>query len=214
MAEQLSMDFDASTQAPDSIEAEQENAQLDSYEPLDYQLADLMQELNGEQEDKKSQNKTLKACTLEISKHTREGQIAIAITAEQQTELLQTKVVGEAVEYKPLIIDQGYLYLRRYWQYQQRLADQIKSRMLQEAEVTDQPDQHIKEQQEWAQQRLDIYFEDEGLPVNWQKIAASRALENRFLIISGGPGTGKTTTITRILALLIEKSAYKWGGSL
>ena len=117
--------------------------------------------------------------------------------------------MGEAGDYKPLIIDQGYLYLRRYWQYQQRLADQIQSRMLPEAEGTDQPDL-----QDWAQQRLDIYFEDEGLPVNWQKIAASRALEKRFLIISGGPGTGKTTTITRILALLIEKSAQKWGGVL
>ena len=209
MAEQLTMDFAASTQPTDSVETEQENSQLDSYEPLDYQLADLMQELNGEQEDKKAQNKTLKACTLEISKHTREGQIAIDITAEQQAELLQTKVVGEAGDYKPLIIEQGYLYLRRYWQYQQRLADQIQSRMLPKAEGTDQPDL-----QDWAQRRLDIYFEDEGLPVNWQKIAASRALEKRFLIISGGPGTGKTTTITRILALLIEKSAQKWGGVL
>ncbi len=196
MAEQLTMDFAVSTQAPDTIEAEPA-----AYEALDYQLADLMQELNGLQESNKAQNKTLKACTLEISKHTREGQIAIAITDEQQVELLQTKVVGEAGDYKPLIIDQGYLYLRRYWQYQQRLADQIKSRMFPEAEGTDQ-----QEQKDWAQQRLDIYFEDEGLPVNWQKIAASRALEKRFLIISGGPGTGKTTTITRILALLIEKS--------
>ena len=133
----------------------------------------------------------------------------LSITDEQQAELLQTNVVGEAGDYKPLIIDQGYLYLRRYWQYQQRLADQIKSRMLPEDEGTDQPDL-----QDWAQKRLDLYFEDEGLPVNWQKIAASRALEKRFLIISGGPGTGKTTTITRILALLIEKSAQKWGGVL
>ena len=56
-----------------------DNGSLESheYEPLDYQLAELMQEFNGEQEDKKAQNKTLKACTLEISKHTREGQIAI-----------------------------------------------------------------------------------------------------------------------------------------
>jgi len=207
MAEQLSMDFDASKQSPDSMGVEQEDSQLESYEPLDYQLAELFQELNGYSEEKKAQNKVIKHCTLEISKHTREGQIAIAITAEQQAELLQTKVVGEAGDYKPLIIDQGYLYLRRYWQYQQRLADQIKSRMLPEDEGIDS-----KDLQDWAQQRLDTYFEDEGLPVNWQKIAASRALEKRFLIISGGPGTGKTTTITRILALLIEKSAHKWGG--
>jgi exodeoxyribonuclease V alpha subunit len=199
MAEQLSMDFAVSTQPTDSIEAQQE-----AYEPLDYQLAELFQELNGFSEENKAQNKAIKHCTLEISKHTREGQIAIPVSEGQRAELLQTKVAGEAGDYKPLIIDQGYLYLRRYWQYQQRLADQIQSRMLPEDESADQPDQ-----QDWAQQRLDIYFEDEGLPVDWQKLASSRALQKRFLIISGGPGTGKTTTITRILALLIEKSASR-----
>lgn len=42
--------------------------------------------------------------------------------------------------------------------------------------------------------------------VNWQKVAASVALTRRFAVISGGPGTGKTTTVTKLLAALITQS--------
>ena len=38
--------------------------------------------------------------------------------------------------------------------------------------------------------------------VNWQKVAAAVALTRRFAVISGGPGTGKTTTVTKLLAAL------------
>ncbi|WP_260259692.1 exodeoxyribonuclease V subunit alpha [Vibrio intestinalis] len=43
--------------------------------------------------------------------------------------------------------------------------------------------------------------------VNWQKVAAAIALTKRFAVISGGPGTGKTTTVTKLLAALIEQSS-------
>ncbi|MCK6262539.1 exodeoxyribonuclease V subunit alpha [Vibrio sp. ZSDE26] len=42
--------------------------------------------------------------------------------------------------------------------------------------------------------------------VNWQKVAAAVALTRRFAVISGGPGTGKTTTVTKLLAALISQS--------
>ncbi|AUI86803.1 exodeoxyribonuclease V subunit alpha [Vibrio azureus] len=42
--------------------------------------------------------------------------------------------------------------------------------------------------------------------VNWQKVAAAVALTRRFAVISGGPGTGKTTTVTKLLAALIEQA--------
>ncbi len=190
-SEQLSMDFSAAPPPPEEQEAT-------TYEALDHQLSDLMHQLNG---DKGEKNQTLKHCTLEISQHTREGQIAIKCNEAQQAELLKTTVVGKAGDYKPLVLDRGYLYLRRYWQYQQQLADQIKSRL--NIIETD------KAFEKWSKGRLDYYFgeddtSDNTNETNWQKIAAERALKNQFLIVSGGPGTGKTTTITRILALLIE----------
>ncbi|WP_205597700.1 exodeoxyribonuclease V subunit alpha [Paraferrimonas sp. SM1919] len=39
--------------------------------------------------------------------------------------------------------------------------------------------------------------------LNWQKLAAAVALNNNFAVISGGPGTGKTTTVTKLLAALV-----------
>ena len=51
---------------------------------------------------------------------------------------------------------------------------------------------------------------DEQVPlaacINWQKVAAAVALSRRFAVISGGPGTGKTTTVTKLLAALIEQA--------
>ncbi|MBY7975239.1 exodeoxyribonuclease V subunit alpha [Vibrio fluvialis] len=42
--------------------------------------------------------------------------------------------------------------------------------------------------------------------LNWQKVAAAIALTRRFAVISGGPGTGKTTTVTKLLAALISQA--------
>ncbi|RSD32279.1 exodeoxyribonuclease V subunit alpha [Vibrio pectenicida] len=51
-----------------------------------------------------------------------------------------------------------------------------------------------------------LKFLDDLVPlsvcVNWQKVAAAVALTRRFTVISGGPGTGKTTTVTKLLAAL------------
>ncbi|WP_257264974.1 exodeoxyribonuclease V subunit alpha, partial [Endozoicomonas sp. ONNA2] len=44
----------------------------------------------------------------------------------------------------------------------------------------------------------------ESACLNWQKIAVALAASRSFSVISGGPGTGKTTTVTRLLALLTE----------
>jgi exodeoxyribonuclease V alpha subunit len=43
--------------------------------------------------------------------------------------------------------------------------------------------------------------------LNWQKVAAAMALTRRFTVISGGPGTGKTTTVAKLLAALITQTA-------
>ncbi|MFO7909263.1 MAG: exodeoxyribonuclease V subunit alpha, partial [Halomonas sp.] len=48
---------------------------------------------------------------------------------------------------------------------------------------------------------LNILFEP-GIALNWQKTACALATRSRFGIITGGPGTGKTTTVVRLLALL------------
>ncbi|MEZ8721130.1 exodeoxyribonuclease V subunit alpha [Vibrio pomeroyi] len=61
-----------------------------------------------------------------------------------------------------------------------------------------------------AKQVIDLDVLDSLVPLsvclNWQKVAAAVALSRRFAVISGGPGTGKTTTVTKLLSAMVEQS--------
>jgi len=222
MTEQLSMfsnknsneKLNKKSPVDDSSLVDKHNVEEIEYEALDKQLSDLMVELNDfkadDVDEAKQLNKILRSCTLDISKRTREGQISSQISSEHRDVLLQTTVVGEVGEYMPLLIDTKddafYLYLNRYWQYQKGLAEQINKRIESKESQSDA-------QKMWSNNRLADYFPDDpssssdsdANETNWQKRAVELALRHKFLIISGGPGTGKTTTITRLLTLLIEQ---------
>ena len=63
---------------------------------------------------------------------------------------------------------------------------------------------------ELVEKGLSRVFSDGGREgVDWQKVAAVMALRSRFCVISGGPGTGKTSTVVKILALLVEQAHGK-----
>lgn len=92
----------------------------------------------------------------------------------------------------PLILEDDRLYLRRYWAYEQNLVSRIGG-MLQ-ADSASAPSDVL----------LDRYFPSITKETDWQREAAKTALDQAFCIITGGPGTGKTTTVVKILALLQE----------
>ncbi|MFB9154627.1 exodeoxyribonuclease V subunit alpha [Vibrio gallaecicus] len=74
----------------------------------------------------------------------------------------------------------------------------------------------IDEQLQNATQVPDLQTLDTLVPLsvclNWQKVAAAVALSRRFTVISGGPGTGKTTTVAKLLAAMVEQSLGKNNG--
>lgn len=98
------------------------------------------------------------------------------------------------------------LYLRRYWQYEQSLHQHIAARL--EGTGTESTSRRPIH---WAMgdashpgllpQALSILFKPSNA-LDWQKTACALAARSRFGIITGGPGTGKTTTVVRLLALL------------
>ncbi|MEN9896733.1 MAG: hypothetical protein RLZZ66_382 [Pseudomonadota bacterium] len=110
----------------------------------------------------------------------------------------QSNLVSTGEGNSPLVWDGVHqrLYLRRYWRYQQTVDNKIESRAKYREDAL--PSQIVS--------RLNILFENNKETPDWQKIACALALRSRFCIITGGPGTGKTTTLTKLLALAIERS--------
>ena len=117
--------------------------------------------------------------------------------------LRASSVVGAPSEYRPLILDHSQrLYLHRYWCYEQDLISAIQARIeIQDLESYHQNSADISE-------TFDSLFPDKSIngTVDWQKIAVFVALVKRFCVLTGGPGTGKTHTIAKILAILIAQS--------
>jgi exodeoxyribonuclease V alpha subunit len=111
----------------------------------------------------------------------------------------QSPLVGKPGDYRPLILDRkNRLYLYRYWDYEKKLSQSILHRSgedirdLDVARLTD------------GLKRL--FPQDQDHELDRQMLAAYIAAIKRFCIISGGPGTGKTFTMAKILALLLELS--------
>jgi exodeoxyribonuclease V alpha subunit len=101
-------------------------------------------------------------------------------------------------ETAPLVLAAGRLYLRRFWQYNCRVVDHLHRRL-----------SHTLSMPEGLSRRLDTLFdglrsEAESVreTIHWQSVAAAVAARGAFSVISGGPGTGKTTTVVRLLGLL------------
>jgi len=94
----------------------------------------------------------------------------------------------------PLIMTAGRLYLNRLWRYELTVA-----RYFSEANAPLPCDEAR------VRQTLDGLFTSQEA-VDWQKVAAAVALTRRISVISGGPGTGKTTTVAKLLASLIQLS--------
>lgn len=99
--------------------------------------------------------------------------------------------VGGADDWTPLVWDGRRLYLRRYWDYERAIADDLAAR----ASACVPLDAARKA-------RLAETFADAG-----QRQAARVALARQLCLVSGGPGTGKTHTLARIIGLLQEQEA-------
>jgi exodeoxyribonuclease V alpha subunit len=95
----------------------------------------------------------------------------------------------------PLVLDGSRLYLRRNWQAEQDIRAAILARLAVDCPVP-----------ATLSTALDVLF---GLgpalgntSPDWQKVACALAARRYFTLITGGPGTGKTSTVVRLLALL------------
>lgn len=114
-----------------------------------------------------------------------------------QSLLAKSPVVGRPGDFRPLILDGSRLYFYRYWDYETKLAIILKARTGEDLLPVDEG--ALKD----GLYRL--FTEDGQEETDWQKIAAFTCVMKRFGVISGTPGTGKTFTVAKILALLLEQ---------
>ena len=110
--------------------------------------------------------------------------------------LERSRLVGGPGDTAPLVLDGPRLYLRRYHEYETRVAACI----LERAGRADVPvDRALL-----AKGLRRLFPGPDGQP-DWQRVAAAVSVLRPFAVVSGGPGTGKTRTVARILALLVEQ---------
>jgi exodeoxyribonuclease V alpha subunit len=138
----------------------------------------------------------------EVSLATSEGHVCVSIDAALRPRLLSSGLVGtpEAPGVLPLILDaDDRLYLHRYFDDERRLA----LRLMRAAGNSGSPAGSE------ARAFLDELFAANEARlaggVDQQKRAALLALEKGLVIISGGPGSGKTSTVVHLLAGLLTQ---------
>lgn len=112
--------------------------------------------------------------------------------ADWRKTLLASPAVSEGEAATPMILVGERLYLNRMWCNECSIAAFF-------AEVN----QPLAVDENRLRQALDNLFQPSD-DINWQKVAAAVALTRRVSVISGGPGTGKTTTVAKLLAALVQ----------
>src|SRR5690606_32683792 len=108
-------------------------------------------------------------------------------------------LVGNEDDYRPFILWNHKLYMQRYFFYEKLVSDKICAFIEKEKAET----REIQNKLEKSRNLLAKLFPpDQLLAPNWQLIAVISAVFNKFNIITGGHGTGKTTTVAKILSIL------------
>jgi exodeoxyribonuclease V alpha subunit len=177
------------------------------WEPIDQQLASLITAGEHTQE-----NQPLIYAIRILSHQVRQGDVCLLLAdyADQQIEgyttpslpewlaiLESSSAVAKSGATTPLILDDNKcLYFQRYWQYEQQLATALRDLALNQSAIL-----HAASPVD-SDKTTDL-LQEQTLSEQ-QKQAIVRAIQSPISIITGGPGTGKTTTISFLIKILYQ----------
>lgn len=124
------------------------------------------------------------------------------------TELVSTV----PTEVRPFVLYHNKLYLQRYFQYETAILQSIRRLMEAGKAQLDSRMQELNNHQALASSLSSVIHtlpgEAAALRTDWQLVAAISAFCQNFTIITGGPGTGKTTTVAKVLSLLFAADPH------
>ena len=192
---------------------------LSDFNSFDFHLIKHLQKLEGQEE-----NSYLQWAILLLSQETSRGNVCIHLNAfadsffssyvsfeeeikfppidEWVQQLKNSNIVGTPGEKQPLILEENsegaWLFFYRYWSYEIEFVRAIQKK--------------IKNIDSLDSDRINaslakLFLLEEDTTSKDQIDSLQRAFQKKLTIITGGPGTGKTTTVVRLLALLIELNA-------
>lgn len=150
---------------------------------------------------------------------------APSVVACQSTKV-PTAALPEAYSGQPLVLvtepsnnpangDMATLYLTRYWHYEQQIAASLTQLMQPlSAQLPAATELTAWLNDLFLAEQVAVSAQASLADINWQKLACVNTLRSRFSVITGGPGTGKTYTVVRLLALLQRLALQKQGRPL
>lgn len=141
------------------------------------------------------------------------------LAGELKALLESSSCSGGPSDRRPLVVHGRRLYLHRYWSYENRLAQRLRELASRPAPFM----QGLKAEEKRAALRAGMEMVErifsrgkEGASEqgpDWQRLAAVSALNSGLVVVSGGPGTGKTWTVTAMMAA-IQAAASEAAGPL
>ncbi|RYY65114.1 MAG: exodeoxyribonuclease V subunit alpha, partial [Comamonadaceae bacterium] len=142
--------------------------------------------------------------------HTPADLLANVRLAAWQAALRHPRLVAAGPGAEPLVLAGTRLYLRRYWQHERSVREAVTARVAQAGLLPGASMQALRA-------ALDVLFPwqlaGDGIDAtDWQKVACALAARSSFAVITGGPGTGKTTTVVKLLAVLQQLALGAPGG--
>ena len=155
------------------------------FTPLDHQFARFMTRQSGLTEAAADKFALL---IKRLSAALAAGHSCLPLTSAEEQDLQGCGNIISSEMSTPLVLWHGRLYLQRYYRYELRLAYQIKA---------------LAQCRGPSMAETDLYACFGPEQDNLQRQAAEMALQRPLALISGGPGTGKTRTVARILGLLL-----------
>ena len=156
------------------------------YQPIDYILSKFLSQLYDLNDADK---RLFSEIVMALSHALNTGHTCLYLNPEQKKTLKNNRLVSDTGN-TPLVLTDNRLYFQRYWQYEQQLAEMISKK------------KPLKLDADELEQEIDRYFKSDNTEQHDQREAVKKALQQQFAIISGGPGTGKTTTVIFLLAIL------------